>query len=447
MTERGRLLLSSIGIMAAVSLSTAALAIYVLYAASLRMHRDRLKEVVQSRARIIESVARFDVEFSQDDVPGGASSATLRQIIDAHEKFAGFGRTGEFTLARRQGDQIVWLLRHRHSDVEKPSPTPYYSELAEPMRRALDGECGTVVALDYRGAEVLAAHEKIQGLGWGVVAKIDMEEIREPFMSAGFMVVGIALLAIGIGVGFIVSVASPLMRRIEDRTHELQTAHEDLRSHSWEEVMVVERERRKLAIDLHDGLSQLLVVANMKLAMLRKKREVEKTDAEVREIESLIKEAHTRSGEVTFQLCPPILHDSGLLEAIRWLADDLQRRHGLQVTVEEHGQPCSLDEATRISLFRGVNELLINVVKHAKTNKCVVRVGHEDGWLTIAVEDEGVGFTPSPDAVGYGLFSIKERMHNLGGSVRVDSIPGGGTQIVLTAPVSTAGSETSEGSA
>jgi signal transduction histidine kinase len=274
-----------------------------------------------------------------------------------------------------------------------------------------------------------------------------MEEIREPFMSAGFMVVGIALLAIGIGVGFIVSVASPLMRRIEDRTHDLQAAHEDLRSHSWEEVMVVERERRKLAVDLHDGLSQLLVVANMKLAMLRNRHKAEKLDSEVREIESLINEAHTRSGEVTFQLCPPILHDSGLSEATRWLADDLKRRHGLEVTVEEHGQPCSLDETTRISLFRSVNELLINVVKHAKTHKSLVRVSHEDGCLTIAVEDKGVGFAPHPGAVGYGLFSIRERMYNLGGSIRVDSIPGGGTQIVLTAPVSTAGSETSEGSA
>ena len=447
MTERRRIVWSSIAIMAVVSLSTASIAIYTLYKASLLTHRHRLIEVVQSRARIIEAVATFDAEFSNDVMPGGATAATLRQVIEAHEKFQGFGRTGEFTLARRRGDEIVWLLRHRHDDVENPAPISYYSELAEPMRRALDGECGSVMGLDYRGSEVLAAHEKIQGVDWGVVAKIDMEEIREPFIRAGSMVLGMAILAIVTGVGFIVGVTSPLVRRIEARTHELQQAHENLRIHSWEEVMGVERERRKLAVDLHDGLSQLLAVANMKLSMLRKTIKTEKLDSEVREIEGLIKEAHTRTGEVTFQLSPPILHDVGLPEAIRWLADDLKRRHGLQVTVEEDGRPCSLDEVTRISLFRGVNELLINVVKYAQTDKSIVRVGHENGFVMLAVEDEGVGFDPDSGEAGYGLFSVRERVHHLGGTIQVDSIPGDGTRIVLTAPVRTAGSRAREGSA
>jgi signal transduction histidine kinase len=447
MTERKRILLSSIGIMAAVGVSTAAIAIYVLYEASLTMHRSRLVEIVQSRARIIEAVSYFDAEFSEEDMPGGATAATLSQIVAAHEKFEGFGRTGEFTLARRQGDQIVWLLRHRHNDVATPEPTPYYSDLAEPMRRALNGECGSVVGLDYRGSEVLAAHEKIRGVDWGVVAKIDMEEIREPFARAGSMVLGISIFAIAIGVGFIASLTSPLLRRIEARTHELQEAHESLRIHSSEEALAVERERRKLAVDLHDGLSQLLAIANMKLAILRRTNKTEKIDSEVREIESLINKAHARTGEVTFQLCPPILHDVGLLEATAWLADDLKRRFGLQVTVEGDGPPRSLDETTRISLFRSVNELLINVVKHAQTDKSVVRVRHEDGFLTIAVEDEGVGFSPDPGAAGYGLFSVRERLHHLGGTVRVDSVPGDGTRIVLVAPLPTAGSETRNGSA
>jgi signal transduction histidine kinase len=447
MTDHWRVVLSSIGILAVVALSTAAIAIYVLYGASLQMHKDRLVEVVQSRARIIEAVARFDVEFNETNLLGGATAATLSQIVEAHEKFAGFGRTGEFTLARRQGDQIVWLLRHRHNDVERPRPTPYYSELAEPMRRALSGECGSVVGLDYRGKKVLAAHERIHGVNWGVVAKIDMEEVREPFARAGSMVLGIAILAILIGVGFIASVTSPLLRRIEARTDELQEAHQDLRNHSWKEALAVERERRKLAVDLHDGLSQLLAVANMKLAMLRNTHKTEKIDSEVREIESLITDAHRRTGDVTFQLCPPILHDVGLVEATRWLADDLKRRYGLQVKVEGDGRPCSLDEAARISLFRSVNELLLNVVKHGKTEKSLVRVGQEDGFVTIAVEDEGVGFDPNSDAAGYGLFSVRERLHNLGGTLRVDSVPGDGTRIVLAAPLSTAGSETRNGSA
>ena len=167
MTERQRILLSSIAIMVLVSLSTAGIAIYVLYRATFDVHEARLEEVVRSRARLIEAVGRFDAEFCQNAVPGGGSAATLSQVVEAHESFPGFGETGEFTLARREGDQIVWLLRHRHDDLEVPSTVSLASDLAEPMRRALRGESGTLVGLDYRGEEVLAAYEFIAGLGWG----------------------------------------------------------------------------------------------------------------------------------------------------------------------------------------------------------------------------------------------------------------------------------------
>ena len=159
MTERARILLFSIGIIAVVAVSTAAIAIYVLYDAGFSVHRARLSEVVQSRARIIESIAAFDAKFSREDIPGGAHAATLSQIVEAHKEFKGFGETGEFTLARREGDQIVWLLGHRHqggeapevhhrSHVETPPPIALDSGLAEPMCRALAEESGTMVGLD-----------------------------------------------------------------------------------------------------------------------------------------------------------------------------------------------------------------------------------------------------------------------------------------------------------
>ena len=331
MTERQRILLSSIAIMVVVSLSAAGIAIYALYSAAFEVHKARLEEVVLSRARLIEAVGRFDAEFSQGGFPGGAREATLSQVVEAHESFQGFGETGEFTLARREGDEIVWLLRHRHGDLEVPSPISLDTDLAEPMRRALRGESGTVVGLDYRGAEVLAAYEFIAELGWGVVAKIDMREINEPFLRAGRLVAGIALLVIAVGAGLILRVTSPLIRRVEARTDELREARDRLRASTSEALLSEDRERRKLAVDLHDGLSQLLTLASMKLALLRKSLEGQGLDQEVREVEQLVSEARERSESVTFQLCPPVLHDVGLAEAAHWLADDLKRRYGLDV--------------------------------------------------------------------------------------------------------------------
>jgi len=441
-TERTRILLFSMGIMASVSLSTAAVAIYVLYEAGFSVHRARLLEVVQSRARIIEAVARFDAEFSARDVPGGATGATLRQLVEAHSEFAGFGETGEFTLARLEGDQIVWLLRHRHVDVELPDPILLAAGLAEPMVRALSGECGTIIGRDYRGVEVLAAYEAIHGLDWGVVAKIDIAEVRQPLVRAGLLVSGTALFVIALGVGFILSITSPLIRRIEARTKELQEAHEHLRSHSSQVSLEVERVRRGLAMDLHDGIGQLLPLVNIKLGLLRKDAEVETLEPRIQEIESLIDEAREQSKELTWQLSPAVLYEVGLVAAIRWLARDVEQRYGLRVTVEEAGEIHALDEVTRISLFRSVNELLINVAKHAKMDSAVVRLSGYVKDIMIVVEDQGVGFDTSSHRSEYGLFSVRERLHHLGGILRIVSKPGEGARIFLVAPVETAGSET-----
>jgi signal transduction histidine kinase len=435
MTERWRILLLSIGIMVAVSLSAAALGIYVLYKASFQVHRARLSEVVQSRARLIEAVARFDARYSRDDVPGGAEAATLSQMIDAHEKFNGFGETGEFTLARRDGDQIVWLLTHRHEGLELPDPTPFHSEMAEPMRRALAGECGTLVGVDYRGVEVLAAYEAIPETGWGVVAKIDIREIHQPFARAAMLAGGIAFFLVVVGVAFILRVTSPLIGRVEARGEELRKAHERLRAAASEAALAEERERRKLAIDLHDGIGQLLALANMKLGMLRGSAGAHGLEPQVREVEQLIVQANERSGSLTFQLCPPVLYDVGLLKASQWLARDLEHRYGMKVTLEDDGDHQPLDEATRISLFRSLREALINVAKHAGTSKAKVRFSKRDRSLAIAVEDSGVGFSPGKDNLGYGLFSISERMNHLGGSVEIESAPGQGTRVVLIAPI------------
>jgi signal transduction histidine kinase len=166
------------------------------------------------------------------------------------------------------------------------------------MRLALRGEGGTIVGLDYRGVQVLAAYDWIQELGWGVVAKIDIAEVRRPLLRAGMMVTGMALLAIALGVGFILRVTSPLIRRIEARTQELEEAHEHLRSHSSQVSLEVERAQRKLAVDLHDGIGQLLALVNIKLGLLRGNPGADTLDSRLDEIDKLISDAREQSREM-----------------------------------------------------------------------------------------------------------------------------------------------------
>ncbi len=192
-----------------------------LYHVAVGQAEERLVETAKSRARIIESVARFDAEYS-GNYPDGTEQATLSQIIDAHKNFRGFGDTGEFVLARRSGDHIVFLLSHRHFDLDNPKPVPLDSHLAEPMRQALLGRSGLLVGLDYRGETVLAAHEPVAELNLGLVAKIDLAEIRAPFVKAGLLTFGFALLTVIVGAGLLTWLFNYMTRALETNRQELR---------------------------------------------------------------------------------------------------------------------------------------------------------------------------------------------------------------------------------
>jgi len=130
--------------------TTSIVSIDILYRTAIKEETTRLSETAKSQARLIEAVARFDNKYSAD-YPSGAKQATLSQIKEAHSEYEGFGITGEFTLAEKKDDQIVFLLSHRHYDLDNPKPVQWDSNIAEPMRAALSGKSGVIIGLDYRG--------------------------------------------------------------------------------------------------------------------------------------------------------------------------------------------------------------------------------------------------------------------------------------------------------
>ncbi len=219
MNERTRVLVLIL-IMTMGLLLVTGITINILYRAAFNEEKARLVETAQSQARLIEAVARYDVVHSAD-FPGGSGAATLQQIVDAHQQYK-FGETGEFTLARREGELIVFVLEHSHAQVGRPEPVPFDSALAEPMRRALLGQSGTVVGLDYRGATVLAAYEPVAVLDMGIVAKIDLEEVQAPFWKAGLLAAGFSLLVVIASATLLVRVSNPMLTELQERSRRLE---------------------------------------------------------------------------------------------------------------------------------------------------------------------------------------------------------------------------------
>ena len=110
MSESRRVLLLIL-IMASTALMVGGISITLLYQTAIQEEEARLVETAQSQARLLEGIARFDAVYSQD-YPGGSVEATLSQIRDAHEQYIGLGETGEFTLAKRDGEWMVFLREH-----------------------------------------------------------------------------------------------------------------------------------------------------------------------------------------------------------------------------------------------------------------------------------------------------------------------------------------------
>jgi PAS domain S-box-containing protein len=204
-------------------------AVSILYHTAFEEERQRLAEITQSQARLMEAVARFNQTHSRNHLEG-SRAATLSQIKGAHEHYKGFGETGELMMAERQDDNIVFLWKHRHVKSDTPTLVPFHSSLAEPMRRALSGQSGTLVTLDIRGIKVLAAYEPVAILNLGIVAKLDLAEIRAPFLKAGSIVGGAALVLIAVGTFLFFRVSNPMIRRIsvsEERFRSISTLAQD----------------------------------------------------------------------------------------------------------------------------------------------------------------------------------------------------------------------------
>ncbi len=199
-----------IAVMALSVIGVMILTIWLLYDTNLEQQRMRLVESVQSSARMIETIAEHE---GKED--------TLKQLRNAHATFRGFGDSGEFTLAQLQEEQIEFLLSHRNSQLATPQAIPLNSPLAEPMRRALGKESGVLIGLDYSGVEVMAAYEPVAHMGWGVVAKIDMAEIRAPFLNTGIVAALLAALIVILGSIAITRLILPLLEKLREE-HEYQ---------------------------------------------------------------------------------------------------------------------------------------------------------------------------------------------------------------------------------
>lgn len=226
-----------------------------------------------------------------------------------------------------------------------------------------------------------------------------------------------------------------LEERVRQRTEQVQALASEL-------TLAEQRERRRLAQILHDEVQQMLVYLQMQLSHTTQQVADEQLRARLHEAETIVLETLDMTRNLTDDLgVGPLAGREHLRDALAWVAALMAERYDLQVRLDAPDERVMNDTDLRMLLVRVVQELLFNVVKHAKVSEAEVHVETRDGWVSVTVADNGRGFNPGADSgqrsprSGFGLASIEQRLRLFGGNFTVESAPGAGTRCTLSVPV------------
>lgn len=215
----------------------------------------------------------------------------------------------------------------------------------------------------------------------------------------------------------------------------LRDSEEQLRSLTKHLARAEQMERRRIANILHDHIQQILVAARLRVEALGEKGASETGQQILDDVVGMLNKAIEAARTLAVELVPPLLQEEGLPAMLNWLASQMKTAHQLKVSVNADAGADPDDADQRDFLFHATRELLLNVVKHAKTRQASVRLVRDNTGIRLEVADKGDGFRADKlDSNSFGLFHLRERMKALGGAVHIESKPGSGTRVIATLP-------------
>jgi PAS domain S-box-containing protein len=228
-----------------------------------------------------------------------------------------------------------------------------------------------------------------------------------------------------------------LETKVAQRTAELEHRARQLQKLTLELSQTEDRERRQLAEVLHDDLQQMLAAAKFHLDILSKRIKGDPPEQTIAlQVTHMLSDAIAKSRSLSHELSPAVLYHDDFAETLRWLAGQVQDKHGLTVHVDAFGPTALQSDALKGFLYKGAQELLFNVVKHARVKEARIRIRRLGCYVCLSVSDRGRGFDPQEvrQTAGFGLFSIVERVELLGGRMEIKSAKGKGSTFRIVVP-------------
>ena len=227
-----------------------------------------------------------------------------------------------------------------------------------------------------------------------------------------------------------------LEEQVAERTAIAEARTKQLQALAVELIEAEERERQRISHFLHEDLQQILAAAKFHLQEICDNLP---HITELADVEKMLSESISLSRRLSHELSPSILHQTDLANSLEWLSRHMEKRFGLDVKMDIESVHPFENPSLKMFVFRAVQELLFNVVKHAGVKRARLALSHTDDGIIIGVSDEGRGFNPdilnsSPDEAGLGLLSLRERASYIGGSFKIESAPGRGSRFTLLLP-------------
>lgn len=330
-------------------------------------------------------------------------------------------------------------------------PSPAYMWVRQEDGRIVLGQCNQAARAithgridEMLGIEVDRLYADRPGFARKIKAAMEdgvtlSEETRYTFLSTGetkWLVVDY----VRTGAGHVMVITRDISER-KEAEQKLLAYQEQLRALNSELLLVEERERRRIAADLHDQIGQNLALCKLKVAALEKEKLEDAAKSELSAVRRLLECSIQDARSLIFDLSPPVLYELGFEAALEWLADRIGEQYRVPVEFECQGGCEALELDRQVILFQVVRELLVNIGKHSQASRAKVIMSLAGRSLKIQVNDDGRGFDasqaydPRAQKGSFGFFSMRERLNYLGGMIDLRSKPGMGTQVALTVPL------------
>ncbi|HUI67901.1 MAG TPA: PAS domain S-box protein [Nitrospirota bacterium] len=402
-----------------------------------------VKKVVRPLEKLTEDVKAFEKGLAVEPMP-----------VDSEDEVGNLAAAfNEMVVARRQAEGLLRESEDRYRGLVELSPDAIYVQLD-----------GKIVFTNAAGAKLLGVSDPAQIIGRPILEDISesdrgatgrrLQRVQEEkvtdhliplrYIQPSGKVVYVEMAAAPftfVGWQAVLVIARDVTER-KDMEDKIRIYQKELYDAAVEmslmESRVEERERHLIASDLHDFVGQNLIVLKFKLSALRKSLKDSDAAMHIFEIQEILGKIIEYTRSLTVELNPPVLVEIGLKAAIEALAEAFERTHGLVIDVEDDGHLEKMDRSSRSLVYRCVRELLMNVVKHAQAKRAEIFILMIADSLRVIVSDDGIGFdmaTTTLQKSGFGLFTIRERMKQLGGYCEIESKPGLGTKITLTCPL------------